>query len=61
MAKASYIPEPVMGDLLREQLDYLIEHTEVHPQCGCGECRRFLRAQAVLLEIFIPKSKRRAT
>lgn len=59
MAKASYIPEPVMGELLREQLDYLIDHTEVHPQCGCGECKRFLRVQAVLVEIFLPNPKRK--
>ena len=40
------------GDVLREQLDYLIDHAAQAAQCGCAECRRYERARAVLLEIF---------
>ena len=40
------------NDVMREQLEYLIDHTEQHVQCGCAECRRYLRARSVLLEIF---------
>ena len=47
------IPEPVAdGDILREQLDYLIDHVDRHPQCGCSECQRYLWARAALLAIF---------
>jgi len=40
------------SDILREQLDYLIEHAASEAQCGCSECRRYLRVRAILLEIF---------
>ena len=43
---------PNESDILREQLDYLIEHTAREVQCGCSECRRYLRARSILLEIF---------
>jgi hypothetical protein len=47
------IPEPVdETDILREQLDYLIDHAGRNPSCGCSECRRYLRARTALLEIF---------
>ena len=39
-------------DIMREQLEYLIDHTAEHVQCGCSECRRYLRARSILLEIF---------
>ncbi len=40
------------NDIMLEQLEYLIDHAEEHVQCGCSECRRYLRARSVLLEIF---------
>jgi len=40
------------NDVMREQLEYLIDHTAEHVQCGCAECRRYLRARSILLEIF---------
>ena len=47
------IPEPAdETDILREQLDYLIEHASRNAQCGCSECQRYLRVRSVLLEIF---------
>jgi hypothetical protein len=45
--------EPVDDtDILREQLEYLIEHAAVNAQCGCSECQRYLRVRSALLEIF---------
>ncbi|MGA3043148.1 MAG: hypothetical protein ABSF54_20410 [Bryobacteraceae bacterium] len=47
------IPEPAAeADILREQLEYLIDHSARSAQCGCSECQRYLRARAALLEIF---------
>ena len=40
------------SDILREQLDYLIEHAAGQVNCECPECRRYLRVRAILLEIF---------
>ncbi len=40
------------ADILREQLDYLIDHVDRHPQCGCSECQRYQWARAALLAIF---------
>ena len=40
------------SDILREQLDYLIEHAASEAQCGCAECRRYHRVRSILLEIF---------
>ena len=40
------------NDVMREQLEYLIEHTVSDLKCGCAECQRYLRVRAVLLEIF---------
>lgn len=39
------------NSVMREQLEYLIEHAE-NGTCGCRQCHRYLRAQALLLEIF---------
>jgi len=38
-------------DVMREQLEYLIEHAG-ESRCGCEICLRYLRARALLLEIF---------
>ncbi len=47
------IPEAAdESDVLHEQLDYLIEHAASDVQCGCSECRRYLRVRSILLEIF---------
>ncbi len=47
------VPEAAAeADILREQLDYLIDHVDRHPQCGCSECQRYLWARAALLAIF---------
>ena len=40
------------NDVMREQLEYLMDHTAEHTQCGCSECQRYLRARSILLEIF---------
>ncbi len=39
-------------DVLREQLDYLMDCAAQHSHCDCSECRRFLRVRSILLEIF---------
>jgi len=47
------IPETAdESEILREQLEYLIEHTAEEMQCGCSECQRYLRVRSILLEIF---------
>jgi len=47
------VPNPAdETDVLREQLEYLIEHTAQEVQCGCSECQRYLRVRSILLEIF---------
>ena len=46
------VPEADEAEILREQLDYLIDHVEEHPQCGCSECQRYKWARAALLAIF---------
>jgi len=40
------------ADVMREQLDYLIEHAARAPECGCLECQRYFRVRSILLEIF---------
>ena len=46
-------PGPVdEAEVMREQLEYLIEHVAEKGICGCSECRRFLRVRSALLEIF---------
>ena len=39
------------ADVMREQLDFLIEHTAAG-NCGCSICHRYERAQTVLLDLF---------
>ena len=46
-------PGPVdEADVMREQLEYLIEHVAEKGICGCSECQRFLRVRSALLEVF---------
>jgi hypothetical protein len=40
------------NDVMREQLEYLIDHAAGREACGCSDCQRYLRARALLLEIF---------
>jgi len=56
------VPEPAdPNDVLREQLEYLIDHTE-KGGCGCHECERYLRVRAILLAIFSePQAARQLT
>ena len=46
------VPVPGEADVMREQLEYLIEHVAEKGICGCSECQRFLRVRSELLEIF---------
>ena len=39
------------NDVMREQLDFLIEHAQ-DGLCGCAQCQRYQRARSVLLEMF---------
>jgi hypothetical protein len=56
----SRIPESAdETDILREQLEYLIEHAAANVQCGCSECQRYSKVRSILLEIFAepPRAK----
>jgi len=44
--------------VMREQLEYLIDHATEHIECGCPECQRYLRVRSILLEIFSEPRKR---
>jgi hypothetical protein len=56
------VPEPAdPNDVLREQLEYLIDHAG-RGVCGCHECERYLRVRAILLAIFSePQAARQLT
>jgi phenylpyruvate tautomerase PptA (4-oxalocrotonate tautomerase family) len=38
--------------IMREQLEYLINHIAEQGICGCSQCQRYFRTRSVLLEIF---------
>lgn len=40
------------NDVMREQLEYLIDHVAEQGICGCSQCQRYFRSRSVLLEIF---------
>jgi hypothetical protein len=40
-----------VNQVMREQLEYLIEHAG-SGTCGCPQCERYLPAQALMMEIF---------
>ena len=40
-----------VNEVMREQLEYLIEHAG-GGTCGCPQCQRYLRARSLLMEIF---------
>ena len=47
------VPEPAdANEVMREQLEYLIEHVADDLRCGCADCQRYLRVRSILLEIF---------
>jgi len=47
------VPAPAdENEVMFDQLEYLVEHVTGEGLCGCSDCRRYLRARAVLLEIF---------
>jgi len=39
------------NDVLREQLDFLIEHA-AEGVCGCSICQRYAGVRAVLMQVF---------
>jgi hypothetical protein len=49
------------NDVIREQLDFLIEHAQ-GGDCGCEQCNRYHRVRMLLLEAFTesPRSDKRA-
>ena len=50
-----------MNDVMREQLEFLIEHSQ-GGDCGCSQCNRYHRVRTLLLEAFTesPRSDKRA-
>ena len=53
--ESAFASIPVSADgcaVMREQLEYLIDHATEQVECGCSECRRYLRVRSILLEIF---------
>jgi hypothetical protein len=51
---SSVFPDADANDVMREQLEYLIDHAAGRMAICCSLCRRYLRARSVLLEIFSP-------
>ena len=43
-------------EVMREQLDLLIEHAQ-DGVCGCEQCERYSRVRAVLMELFSNSSR----
>ncbi len=43
------------NDVMREQLEFLIEHAQ-GGDCGCAQCNRYHRARTLLLEAFSDSS-----
>lgn len=39
------------NDVMREQLEYLIEHAR-GGDCGCAQCERYWRARSLFMEVF---------
>ena len=51
LAKPRVISAADVNEVMLEQLEYLVEHTQ-GGDCGCALCDRYWRARAVLMEIF---------
>jgi hypothetical protein len=45
------IPSGDVGEIMLEQLEYLIEHAEAG-SCGCSACIRYALAKTLLLQVF---------
>jgi hypothetical protein len=45
------------NDVMREQLDFLIEHAQ-GGDCGCPQCNRYHRIRSLLLEAFAELPRR---
>ena len=43
---------PGTDDILREQLEYLIDHASGKIVPSCSECHRYLQVRSLLLQIF---------
>ena len=46
-----------VNDVMREQLEFLIEHAQ-GGDCGCPLCNRYHRARTLLLEAFTESPRR---
>lgn len=49
--KHRVVPAGDSNDVMREQLDFLIDHVE-QGVCGCGLCSRYLAVKDCLLDVF---------
>jgi hypothetical protein len=47
------------NEVMREQLEFLIEHAQAG-DCGCPQCGRYFRARTLLLEAFSDTQKAQA-
>jgi hypothetical protein len=54
-ARPAIIVAADANDVMRDQLERLIEHAE-NGVCGCEQCERYLRARALLLMELFPES-----
>jgi hypothetical protein len=54
VVKPQVIAAADANEVMREQLDFLIEHAQ-GGSCGCPLCERYLRARTLLLEAFQPE------
>ena len=46
-----------VNDVVREQLEFLIEHAQ-GGDCGCSQCNRYHRIRTLLLEAFTESPRR---
>jgi hypothetical protein len=49
-----------VNDVMREQLEFLIEHAQ-GGDCGCQQCNRYHRARTLLLEAFTESRNEKRT
>jgi len=49
--KSRVIAAANANDVMREQLEFLIDHAEAG-DCGCPQCERYIRARTLLLQAF---------
>ncbi len=58
VARPRVITAADVNEVMREQLEFLIEHAE-GGDCGCQRCNRYGAVRILLLELFAEKSKPR--